>query len=58
MVASESPAELQSRVARLETEIRELRTRLVALERLIGNVGEHATDRTVVQGKVSYDWQA
>ena len=58
MATPETASDLRSRIDRLEAEIRELRSRLAALERLIGNVGEHATDRTVVQGKVSYDWQA
>ncbi len=49
--------ELRSRLARLETELHELRLRVAALERLVGTAGEHAADRTVVQGKVSYDWQ-
>jgi hypothetical protein len=52
-------SDLAARVAELERQIRDLRTRLVALER--GPVGprkENADDRNAVREKVSYDWQA
>jgi len=48
---------LRSRLERLEQELRDLRLRVQALERLVGTAGEHPSDRSVVQGKVSYDWQ-
>ncbi len=48
---------LLDRIARLERELRELRARVVALERLVGASGEHDADRTTVRQKVAYDWQ-
>jgi len=57
-MAADSAAELRARLDRLEAELKELRLRVQALERLVGTAGEHPADRTVVQGKVSYDWQA
>ncbi len=57
-MASDASSDLAARLARLEQELRELRLRVAALERLVGSAGEHPADRTVVQGKVSYDWQA
>ncbi len=56
-MAPDPSDELRSRLARLEQELRELRLRVSALERLVGTSGEHASDRSTVQGKVSYDWQ-
>ena len=44
-------------IARVDRELKELRARVVALERLIGTSGEHAADRSTVRQKVSYDWQ-
>jgi hypothetical protein len=57
-MAAEPAVELKVRLDRLEAELKELRLRVQALERLVGTAGEHPADRTVVQGKVSYDWQA
>lgn len=51
-------ATLEAQIDQLQREVAELRRRLIALERLVGTVGEHPTDRKVVQGKVSYDWQS
>jgi hypothetical protein len=50
---AESRAELEA----LRAELRQLRARVAALERLVGNAGEHPTDRTVVREKAVYDWQ-
>jgi len=41
----------------LQREVRQLKARVAALERLVGNAGEHPTDRTVVREKAVYDWQ-
>ncbi|MGP8078813.1 MAG: hypothetical protein ACLQD8_00450 [Thermoplasmata archaeon] len=51
------PPELEAEVEQLRKEIAELRRRLSALERLVGTASEHPTDRSVTQGKVTYDWQ-
>ncbi|HYB62895.1 MAG TPA: hypothetical protein VEE86_00525 [Thermoplasmata archaeon] len=56
MAAQGDPA-LRARLEGLERDIRELRARLAALERLVGNAGEHSADRTVVREKAVYDWQ-
>ncbi|HUJ77432.1 MAG TPA: hypothetical protein VLX64_00345 [Thermoplasmata archaeon] len=50
--------ELQARLDQLLREIAELRRRVAALERMVGSTSEHPIDRTVVEGKVSYDWQS
>jgi len=55
---SASQPNLAARLADLERDLRDLRARVVALERLVGNTGDHAVDRTIVREKVSYDWQA
>lgn len=49
---------LEAQVDRLLREVAELRRRVVALERMVGTTSEHPVDRTVTQGKVSYDWQS
>ncbi len=55
---AEAPApDLAARLEELEREVRVLRARVAALERLVGNAGEHSTDRTVVREKAVYDWQ-
>jgi hypothetical protein len=56
-VAPPDDPELLERIADLEREIRQLRARVAALERLVGNAGEHSTDRQVVREKATYDWQ-
>jgi hypothetical protein len=48
---------LEDRIVDLESKVADLHRRLVLLERMFGTVGEHLADRSVVQGKVSYDWQ-
>jgi hypothetical protein len=56
---SSPPAEETARqIEELQREIADLRRRVVALERLVGTGSEHPTDRTVVERKVSYDWQS
>ncbi len=52
-----SSEEPRARIERLERQVQELRTRLAALERLVGTSGEHSADRTTVSKKVTYDWQ-
>ncbi len=51
----DDPAE---RLASLERELRELRVRVAALERLLGARTEHPADEASVRKKVAYDWQA
>jgi hypothetical protein len=51
-------ADLVARIDLLQKELAELRRRLAALERTVGTSSEHPIDRTVTQGKVSYDWQS
>jgi hypothetical protein len=48
---------LRARLEDLEKDVRQLRARIAALERAIGNAGEHPADRTVVREKAVYDWQ-
>ncbi len=57
MVANETDPELLGRIDELEREVRQLRARVAALERLVGNAGEHSADRAVVREKAVYDWQ-
>ncbi len=56
-MAPTADLELLRRLDDLERELRQLRARVAALERLVGNAGEHSTDREVVRGKAVYDWQ-
>lgn len=56
-MADSPAADLPARIAQLERELQELRARVVALERLVGNSAEHSADRSIVREKVSYDWQ-
>ena len=56
-MAAPSAVGLEARIAQLEREVVELRRRIAALERLVGKGGEHPVDRSVTQGKVTYDWQ-
>ena len=56
-MAEVSDTALRSRLEDLEREIRQLKARVAALERLVGNAGEHSTDRAVVREKAVYDWQ-
>lgn len=56
MPPSEDP-DLTTRLAQLERDLKELRTRVVALERMLGAGELHPTDSSTVQKKVVYDWQ-
>ena len=56
MDASADPA-LSQRLDDLERDLRQLRARVAALERLVGNAGEHPSDKAVVRSKAVYDWQ-
>jgi len=51
-------ADLDERIASLERELKELRSRVAALERLMGAGSEHPSDQATVRKKVAYDWQA
>jgi hypothetical protein len=51
------PPDLAARLADLERSLRDLRTRVAALERLMGAGSEHPADETAVRKKVVYDWQ-
>jgi predicted nucleic acid-binding Zn-ribbon protein len=51
-------ADLDGRIASLEQELKELRQRIAALERLMGAGSEHPSDQATVRKKVAYDWQA
>ncbi|HTP54974.1 MAG TPA: hypothetical protein VML94_08485 [Thermoplasmata archaeon] len=57
-MAAPSVPDLLAQITQLRQELAELRRRVAALERLVGTGSEHPTDRSVVQGKVSYDWQS
>lgn len=57
-MASPSSPDLATRLAQLEKELRELRARVAALERLVTKGGEHPADSTIVRQKVTFDWQA
>ena len=56
-MAEPSNETLKEWTARVDRELKELRARVVALERLVGRSGDHAADRSTVREKVSYDWQ-
>jgi hypothetical protein len=56
-VAEAQDPELEGQLADLQRELRELRARIAALERLVGNAGEHSADKAVVREKAVYDWQ-
>lgn len=56
-MSADDKAQLLARLDDLEREVRQLRARVAALERLVGNAGEHPTDKAVVREKAVYDWQ-
>jgi len=56
-MAPDPDPELRARLDDLEREVRQLRARVSALERLVGNAGEHSADKAVVREKAVYDWQ-
>ncbi len=51
------PPDPDARLAALEREVRDLRARIVELERRILNQPEHPVDRAAVRDKTVYDWQ-
>ncbi len=56
MSASEE-GDLAARLAQVERDLRDLRARVVALERMLGAGELHPADSSTVQKKVTYDWQ-
>jgi len=56
-MATPLPADLATRLAAMEKELKELRLRVVALERMLGAGELHPADQSTVQKKVTYDWQ-
>jgi len=57
VMSSPESSDLADRLARVERELKELRTRVAALERLVGAGELHPADSTTVEKKVRYDWQ-
>ena len=57
-MASTDSSDLASRLARAELELKELRLRVIALERMLGAGELHPADSSTVQKKVTYDWQS
>lgn len=53
-----SARDLEARLQRIEQQLRDLRSRLTAIERALNPQGEHPVDRSVVREKVVYDWQS
>ncbi|MCI4348690.1 MAG: hypothetical protein L3J93_00495 [Thermoplasmata archaeon] len=52
------PTPTETRLIALEQLVRDLRARIAVLERALDVRGEHPVDQSVVQRKVTYDWQA
>ncbi len=57
LVTDAAEPDLASQLEALQREVRLLKLRVAALERLVGNAGEHSADKTVVREKAVYDWQ-
>lgn len=57
-MAAPDSTELEDRFRQLELQIRELRVRILALEKLLAPRAENPTDRTTVREKATYDWQS
>lgn len=57
-MSSPAPSDLAARLAQVEHDLRELRLRVIALERLVGAGELHPADQSTVQKKVTYDWQS
>jgi len=57
-MSSPGAPDLNARLAQLERELKELRLRVIALERMLGAGELHPADSSTVQKKVTYDWQA
>jgi len=53
-----NPPDLATRLDAVERELKELRLRVAALERMLGAGELHPADSATVQKKVVYDWQA
>jgi hypothetical protein len=51
------PSPIDARVAELEQQVRELRARVILLERALADRLEHPVDKSAVRSKVTYDWQ-
>ncbi len=49
--------DLAARLAQAERDLKELRLRVIALERKLGAGELHPEDSSTVQRKVAYDWQ-
>ena len=56
-MAEPADADLLKQLEELQRDLRILKARLAALERLVGNAGEHSADKAVVREKAVYDWQ-
>jgi len=50
-------SDLATRLSQVERDLKELRLRVIALERMLGAGEMHPADSSTVQRKVSYDWQ-
>jgi hypothetical protein len=50
-------SDLAARLSQVERDLKELRLRVIALERMLGAGEMHPADSSTVQRKVSYDWQ-
>jgi len=51
-------SDVADRLAAVERDLKELRLRVAALERMLGAGELHPADSATVQKKVVYDWQA
>jgi hypothetical protein len=56
-MSSPEASDLAARLAQVERDLKELRSRVIALERMLGAGELHPADSSTVQRKVSYDWQ-
>jgi hypothetical protein len=50
-------SDLAARLSQVERDLKELRQRVIGLERMLGAGEMHPADSSTVQRKVSYDWQ-
>ena len=57
-MSSPATPDLAARLAQAERELKELRSRVIALERMLGAGELHPADSSTVQKKVTYDWQS
>jgi prefoldin subunit 5 len=56
-MTADPTSDLAAQIERLERELKELKSRLAALERLMKSAAEHPSDRRVVREKAVFDWQ-